>query len=571
MRREHASLRWRDIRPLIDRRILLLLCFAVGAALAMAGIEALFASCIRRLMLLLGMFGSPAVVSETEWTESQVLLAILSLGVVRGVILTSTLSIPYAIEYRILGRLRDGELRRLTIAKGPLNGAVAESASLILETFAKAGRCAFFLTNLIASGCVCAGLLAAMFFVNTTFSLVALCGAMVIGLVVWTASRRLKAASRSQLTPLVELSEGVQRVTSNWLLMRAMRTERREYDSLATANDKLARSATIGAALGLSSATISAVFGIFLLVGLIKLRSMYSETSGPVFISLVYLLIRTVQTLTTMSTNLGQLSAFQPFLRTSLTRHLENGRLSTPRVDDSPSEAGRLEESPGVVVRDLRFRYAGSERLVVNGVSFVLPPRGFLGVIGPSGCGKSTLVSLLLGVQRPLAGEVLIDGIASGDFCDRWSDAIGYVGTDPHLFRGSIRENLVYGNRRTVSADDFEQALKMADAHEMIRRRSGGLDDPLFDAGSSLSSGEKQRLALARALLRQPRLLFLDEVTANLDRRAEQEITRTIGRLKGHCTMIVVSHRHEVLSAADVVLELPAPDSGLDAAIRRHA
>lgn len=132
----------------------------------------------------------------------------------------------------------------------------------------------------------------------------------------------------------------------------------------------------------------------------------------------------------------------------------------------------------------------------------------------------------------------------------------GYVGAEPFLIEGTIYENLVYGSKQPIEREDCWKALKEAGLEEEIYRLPEQLDTPMSENGSGLSSGQKQRLALARAILGKPDLLFLDEVSSNLDTETERLIARSISRLRGRCTVLVISHRPGILEHADRCLDL---------------
>ena len=193
---------------------------------------------------------------------------------------------------------------------------------------------------------------------------------------------------------------------------------------------------------------------------------------------------------------------------------------------------------------------------VLDRVSLTLPAGGFYAVVGASGVGKTTLIDVVLGLHPPDAGQVLVDG-APLDSIDRdaWRRGIGYVPQRLALLHDSVRRNVALGE---PDLDDHavEQALRAAGAWSFVSALPGGLDHVVGEAGAKLSGGQGQRLAIARALVRQPRLLVLDEATANLDPAVEREILHRLRDLPGGVTILAVSHQPAVREVADAVIEL---------------
>jgi subfamily B ATP-binding cassette protein MsbA len=173
---------------------------------------------------------------------------------------------------------------------------------------------------------------------------------------------------------------------------------------------------------------------------------------------------------------------------------------------------------------------------------------------GPSGCGKTTLLLAIVGLLEPHAGEVRIGGEPPTDYVSR--GAVGFVGSEAVVFAGTLRSNLVYGSPPGVGDAALREALSLARALDLADESLGGLDRVIGEDGRGLSAGQRQRLALARALVRQPSLLILDEPTANVDVESEAKIASTLRALRGQVTTIVVSHREPLLEQCDLIYDL---------------
>lgn len=202
------------------------------------------------------------------------------------------------------------------------------------------------------------------------------------------------------------------------------------------------------------------------------------------------------------------------------------------------------------------FRYA--DALVLEDVSFRIEPGRFCAIVGPSGSGKSTLADLLIRFYDPQAGAVLLDGhdLRSLRLADLRREIV-LVDQSSFLFQASVRENLAYGNPE-ASDDEIEQAARAAAIHDRIAAMPDGYSTIVGERGMTLSAGERHRITLARALLRNPSVLVLDEPTAALDAETEREIARTLRAALAGRTAILITHRESLAAAADHVIALEA-------------
>jgi ATP-binding cassette subfamily B protein RaxB len=209
---------------------------------------------------------------------------------------------------------------------------------------------------------------------------------------------------------------------------------------------------------------------------------------------------------------------------------------------------GRIE------VRDLAFRYGASDPLVVRNVSLRIEPGEFAVVTGPSGGGKTTLLKLMLGLHQPTHGEVALDGQrATPELWRAWRDRVGVVAQDDRLLSGTIADNIAFFDP-DLNMQRVHAAAMAAQVHADIVAKPMQYLSLIGDMGSSLSGGQRQRILLARALYRQPTVLFLDEGTANLDERTEEVIADLIESLP--ITRVVVAHRPALIRRATKVIEL---------------
>lgn len=211
-----------------------------------------------------------------------------------------------------------------------------------------------------------------------------------------------------------------------------------------------------------------------------------------------------------------------------------------------------------VSVEHTSFRYPGDARLVVEDVSFRIARGAVTAIVGASGVGKTTLLHLLCGFYAPTSGRICIDSVPLARLDgDAWRRRIGFVGQDTFLFNTSVRANIAYG-RRDASDAEIETAARQAHAHEFIAEMPAGYATVVGDRGVRLSGGQRQRIALARAFVRRPDVLILDEATNALDGVSEHLVRRSIEEVRGRCTVVIVAHRLEAIREADWVVVLEA-------------
>ena len=206
--------------------------------------------------------------------------------------------------------------------------------------------------------------------------------------------------------------------------------------------------------------------------------------------------------------------------------------------------------------QDVSFRYPDGEETVLEHFNLKIPFGTNLAIVGETGAGKSTLASLICRFYEPTEGKVLIDGRDARERSQLWlHSAIGYVLQTPHLFSGTIRENLLYGNP-AATQEEIDRALELVSARELVDRLENGLDTEVGEGGDLLSTGEKQLLSFARAILADPRILILDEATASVDTITEQKIQAAIDAVIRGRTSVVIAHRLSTIRNADWILRV---------------
>ncbi|MBW8522842.1 ABC transporter ATP-binding protein/permease [Chryseobacterium chendengshani] len=222
---------------------------------------------------------------------------------------------------------------------------------------------------------------------------------------------------------------------------------------------------------------------------------------------------------------------------------------------NNPKQIGSVEK---LGFNHVSFKHQSASYKALNDISFEVKNGETIAFVGPSGSGKSTLVKLLVGLYRPKEGDIFYNNINGNEFdFDELRNQIGFVTQDTQLFAGTIKENLLFVNPDATD-EDLQLALKKSSATTLIERAEKGIDTVIGEGGLKLSGGEKQRIAIARALLRKPNLLIFDEATSALDSITEEEITSTIKEISEEKEQITVliAHRLSTIMHADRIYVL---------------
>lgn len=269
--------------------------------------------------------------------------------------------------------------------------------------------------------------------------------------------------------------------------------------------------------------------------------------------------------------SVGQLVAFQmlagqvsgPVLRlVGVWQQFQQTRVSIDRIGDImnlPKESeGRGEMSPirrgEIFFEKVSFRYSPDEPQVAKNINIKLAPGVMVGIIGPSGSGKSTLVKLLQRMYDPEEGRIFVDNIDISKYNPAaYRRQIGTVLQENYLFCGTVRENIAIARPGATMAE-IEQAARMSGAHDFIVQMKAGYDTVIGERGDSLSGGQRQKIAISRAMLVNPRILIFDEATSALDALSEKEVLDAIQKVRKNRTVLMIAHRLAAVQKADVIL-----------------
>ncbi|MEW1656781.1 ABC transporter ATP-binding protein [Streptomyces sp. NPDC093707] len=442
--------------------------------------------------------------------------------------------------------------------------------------------------------CIALGSVGAMFVIDPVLMLLIL-GVLLTGSsVIKVLSTRIGRVSLELQTAVGAISAGLERALSGLRTVRANRAERRELAQLNTlaqdAYDAAVRSARLTATVApVVQMAINAAFVLVLLVGaarvdqgalslgaLVAILLYASQLGGP--------LAELIEGIASVSRAKGATARIREVSALPVEEDTAQGRTAEEStVERRPTAAarhggqrrqpsGRGPATPSLEIRDLRFGY-GSDAPVLRGLSLTVPPHALVALVGPSGAGKSTTFALINRFYEPWSGSIRLDGRSAADLgLDAWRSHIGWVEQDCPMLHGTLRENLCYA-APDANDDSLWRALGLVNLAEKVRRLPAGLDTEIGERGARLSSGERQRLAIARAILARPRLLLMDEPTAHLDPANEAALTVAMHNLRKECALLVIAHRMSTIEAADSVVLLDngtAHATGTYAELLRH-
>ncbi|MCG8607583.1 ABC transporter ATP-binding protein/permease [bacterium] len=549
-----------ELRTFLGTRTLLLLAIGVAIGLCLFIVDLVFAFAIQALLVSIGAMDASAA-RLPSWINAQ------SLG-------------PILLGVGIIGTLRAaGNWMQIY-----LKGASAEEAKfhqrteLVERSFrstsvSAAETTSLFFAHADALGSAIGSLL--VICLQATFLLLmgaslallspALTAVLVCVLVAWSlllqgVDRRLHGLGEGLKDRWLRLNGRLLSGIENLLFLHTHGMQKHEADRAQEELDGYHRRALLSHTLAGLKIGANQMLALAMLCSIVLVQRSSHHLPAGTLVSYIYLLMRVLQSFASLHTAYSNVHLCFPQIAGLYRwwKRPETNKRPAPAAD-APNV---LTESPGWLLTGLQFSHLNGIGPVFGPIDLRVEPGQTLVITGASGSGKTTLINLLLGTLRPTGGKIeLLIGCGRRVPLEHSRDSllrsVGFVGPEAFLIEGSIRNNLFYGLAQTPEPAECRDALDCAGC-AFVRKLPDGLDHLLDDQGQGLSAGEKQRLCLARALLRHPKVLILDEPTAHLDGDTEAKILQTLSSLKGSMTIIAATHRSSLLAIADLHLNLPA-------------
>ncbi|HEY7796424.1 MAG TPA: ABC transporter ATP-binding protein [Microbacteriaceae bacterium] len=369
------------------------------------------------------------------------------------------------------------------------------------------------------------------------------------------AGRRIRFATTQAQQRVGEMSSSVERALSAIRTIRAARAEKREgeaiYKEATEAYDQGVKIASLSAIVA-PIAQLSLNIAFIVVIGVGGLRVASGETDIASLVTFVILLFFLVGPLLQA---FGAYSSVMSALG-ALARIQEIMALPDEQIDDAANTRSPKNDI-AIEFSNVGFQYSGDEsKPVLKNINFKIQRGQRVALVGPSGAGKSTTFSLIERFYEPTEGQILMDGQPVTEFSRATlREEIGYVEQDAPVLAGSLKDNLLLG-KESADDDELVKVLDRVNLSEVLNRDSRGLDAQVGEDGIMLSGGEKQRLAIARALLSTPPILLLDESTSSLDGLNEQRMREAIDAVSENRTMLVIAHRLSTVVDSDLIIVL---------------
>ena len=532
---------WPYVKPLMWVLLAGVIAMAVVAATE-AGIPALLKPLLDHGF---GTRGDP----KAKWL---VPTAVIGLALVRGLAQYASGYLLQYVSNRVLLALRLKMFERMIHASvGFFQRETASTVinAIVFEVNQILGVLLSVLVTLVRDSLTVVFLLGYLFYLNWRLTLIVAVLLPAIGWLVSKINRRLRRLNREHQMLTNELSYIVEETVGGYKVVKVHNGERYEKDRFGEMSKRLRgyqmrMTVSGGLAQPLTQFLASIALAIVITIAVVQASNDQTTVGGFVaFVTSMLLVISPLKHLIDVN---------QP-----LQRGMTAAELIFGLIDEPPEPVGGglpLERARGEVeFRDVSFAYGASHRVTLDHVSFRINPGEMVALAGPSGSGKTTLVNLLPRFFDPSGGQVMVDGVSIADYdVHALRNQIAMVSQDVVLFNDTVANNVAYG--QTADRERVERALRAANLWETISALPEGMDTLIGDNGMKFSGGQRQRLAIARAIYKDAPILILDEATSALDSESERHVQAALETLMRGRTTLVIAHRLSTIERASRIL-----------------
>lgn len=559
----------REFYQFIGRRTFFVLGMSLFVAGGVFAAELNFAYAIQAFLSSLDLIKSENVHLPSWYptlTKSRALYLFVGITGARAIFLWLQAYFQEIITENFKAQQRDFLLRQTFLSKSPSSHRIS---NLFGEGVNAGAVWIRSLQVIVAWTPLILAVVCTLFYFSIPLAFVVLLLAGLAPLLVRRLHQKLKSTSNEVKSEWDQLNHRLILGIRNLLFLRL---HGRDQAELAQAQQGLERyrlhavqSLTVGATLY----TYPHFIGVFLIAFSTVVAQQMNWLSGGALLIFFYLLFRALQTTALIAYALTNLTYQNPQMKSLWNYWLEAKGIHSSNSNEIISKQVDLEPGPaGWILENLSFEFSKGRGSVLKNLNLEIQPGSTTIIRGSSGAGKSTLLSLLLGQAEPSSGSIDVVQNKSRTPLRMVKTSllrkVGYVGPEPFFIEGSIRENLLYGSDQEIRLafeNRLPEILRLAGA-EFVYQIPEGLEFKMSDQGQGLSAGQKQRLALARALLRNPKIIILDEATSNLDPETEAHIAQSLKILAKDLTLVVVTHR-ESMKARLGGREFDLKDGGL--------
>ncbi|MBC7419479.1 MAG: ABC transporter ATP-binding protein [Bdellovibrio sp.] len=538
----------KEIKDFLGPQVIRWMFTGIIAGISVSAVELAIAYGIQAFLLALGLM-KENVIKLPTWIPVQslkaVLIFIVALAALRSILYFFQVYVPNA-TYNAFGFRQRQRLVEWSFSSAIVNTPFV--STLYTERVTLSSSFINGVQYIIIYGCTSILITAALFFLSPVLSLVAFCLMAVFLMPIYFFNTRIRNESVKFAESWEQANRRLLVGLKNIFLIRIYGAEQKEVEKSKSSLAVYSKSHTVIYKLGAFKFALPQFVGVLIICLTVYIGQNYFAVEAGILVSFLYLFFRWVQNLSFIYLNAGQVVHYRPQINELFAWHLNQFApyrdAQAPELNGSGAELKKFKSPIGWNAKGLNFSYTGREAVLRN-LSFTIEPSSIVLIKGPSGSGKTTLIGLLLS-QLPTGlnlnvfekGQIPKDMEAAKNYL---MTSVGYAGPEPFVIEGTVRENLLYANHETVSEAAIEDALKIADC-DFLNQVTDRLDFKMTEQGQGLSTGQKQRISLARAILRNPKALFLDEALSNVDQETRHRILTNLFQVKERFTLIFISH-----------------------------